>query len=271
MSYQVESELFEGPLDLLLSLIEKEKLDITELALAKICTQYHAYLKLMQEMDLDVESSYLVVLAELVEIKSRVLLPEEPAMPMLDDAWLEDAPPDDPLVIKLKEYKRIKDAAQKLSDREKEALSSFPRPSNARPVSDEKELADVSLVDLLDAIKGLLSQRGREPQGATVLHMRRVPLSVPQRMHQIWHAVDSRAGAVGFVELLADDATRADIIVSFLAILELARMRRVQLRQEGALGDIYVQRHPEASGPLVLSENADAGPVPEEANLPDDL
>src|SRR5690242_17717918 len=140
--WQVHLEQFEGPLDLLLSLVEREKLEITELSLAKVCEQYKAYLQMLQDLDLDLESSYLVVLAQLVELKSKALLPEEPDLPIYDDVWMDEQPPDDPLVKKLREYKRIKEAAQALGEREKQALSSFPRPSNVRPVENgDKDLS----------------------------------------------------------------------------------------------------------------------------------
>jgi segregation and condensation protein A len=173
-------------------------------------------------------------------------------LPALDDLIMDDMPPDDPLVVKLKEYRRVKEAAQRLGEKEKEALSSFPRPGHAR-VEESKDLSEVSLVDLLDALRSLLSTEVRE---ATVLRMHRVPLSVPQRMQQIWHRVELGGPPVAFIDLLAEDATKPDIIVSFLAILELARMRRIELRQSGARGVIEVRRHPEASGPLILSEGA---------------
>ncbi|MHB2020544.1 MAG: segregation and condensation protein A, partial [Candidatus Xenobia bacterium] len=184
--WQIHLEQFEGPLDLLLALVEREKLEITELSLARVCEQYRAYLQLLRDLDLDLESSYLVVLAQLVELKSKALLPEEPELPIYDDVWMDEQPPDDPLVKKLREYKRIKEAALLLGVREREALSSFPRPSGVRQPEEATDLSEVSLVDLLDALKKLLVQSERR---APVLQMARVMLSVPQRMQQIWHRV----------------------------------------------------------------------------------
>ena len=245
MSYQVKIDLFEGPLDLLLYLVTREKLDISEISLARVAEDYQAYLKVLQALDLDVESSYLVVLACLLEIKSRILLPPEPEefFPDYIELDLEGETAEQDLVDRLKEYKKFKAASRMLSEREREAMMVFPRPTPEEAATGEvsslPEL-DVALPDLLDALRRLLEQQKVRERTRKKMRVERVDVSVPQRMEEILEDLALRP-AMEFHDLFEREVTRAEIIVTFLAILELARLRRIRMRQEERHGPIFVE------------------------------
>lgn len=263
MAYQVKIDLFEGPLDLLLYLVTREQMDVTAVSLAKVAEEYQAYLSMLEMLDLDIESSYLVAFACLLEIKSRILLPPEPEdfPPDLMDLDLEGDTAEQDLVERLKEYKKFKQAGRMLSEREREAMLVFPRPTPEEAETGESaplpEL-DVSLPDLLDALRGLLEQQKARERNRRRLRVERVDVSVPQRMQEILEDLATRP-SVTFYDLFEREVTRSEIIVTFLAILELARLRRIRMRQEGRHGPILVEaRQPGDEEPLPL-------PVDEEA------
>ncbi len=261
MTWQVRTEVFEGPLDLLLYLVTKDKLDITEVSLAKVADDYFAYLKMLEQLDLDVESSYLVVFACLLELKSRLLLPPEPeeAAPDVEDLDLGDTAEVD-LVDRLKEYKRFKEAGQALSEREREAMLVFPRPVALTEMDgfSPEPAFDVSLPDLLEALRGLLETHQKQAKSRTRLRVERVSMSVPQRMADIVAQLEM-GRQTEFFALFAGEITRSSIIITFLAILELARQRRIRLFQESKRAPIVVE--------LVSTEPIDAAAV-EQASEP---
>lgn len=235
-NYRVQLPLFEGPLDLLLSLVDKEKLDITEISLAAVASQYQAYLESLERLNLELESSYVVVFAQLLEIKSRVLLPDPP-VELLPDVMIteegltpEEAAQHD-LVEQLKAYKLLKEAADWLGQREVSSLARYPHPCElAEP--DVPEL-DVSLSALAAAWVRLdTSLKGpRAP-----VELKRIEISVPERVQQLWAWLTKKPRAL-FSELLGQKPTRQLAVVTFLALLELARRHRVRLAQEKMLTD----------------------------------
>jgi len=255
--YQIKSDLFEGPLDLLLYLVSKQRLDITHVSLAKVAEEYWAYLKLLQALDLDVESAYLVVFACLLELKSRLLLPPEPEAVDLEDFDVGDTAEHD-LVERLKEYKRYKEASLVLQEREREALMVFPRPVDEDAPSVEPAL-DVSLPDLLDALRGMLENYQKREKKKPI-RLERVGISVPQRMQEILTFLEP-GRSIGFYELFEGEITRPHIIVTFLAILELARLRRIRMWQEERQGPIFVERDASSSTDDLLLESHPDQPV----------
>ena len=259
MTWQVKLDIFEGPLDLLLYLVTKEQLDITAISLARVADEYFAYLKTLQMaaleaqaagFDLDVESEYLVVFACLLELKSRLLLPPEPDAEMPDGFDLERDTEEHDLLERLKEYKRYKEASNQLQDRERQSLQMFPRPAmEDEPLEvDENVGLDVSLPDLLEALRKLLESNQRRKRSNRGLRLQRVAVSVPQRMKEILASLADRGEAglrTQFMELFEDEVSRPEIIVTFLAVLELARLRRIRVSQEpteeGRRGPIVVE------------------------------
>lgn len=259
MTWQVKLDGFEGPLDLLLFLVTKEQLDITEISLARVADEYFSYLKTLQAaaaeaqamgFDLDVESGYLVVFACLLEMKSRMLLPPDPDLEMPDGFDLERDTEEHDLVERLKEYKRFKEASNQLQDRERQSLQMFARPETDEETveADDSAGLDVSLPDLLDALRSLLESNQRRKKTSRGLRLQRVAVSVPQRMKEILTALVELGAAeqrCEFGELFEDEVSRPQIIVTFLAVLELARLRRIRVSQEpseeGRRGPIVVE------------------------------
>lgn len=226
--YRVQLPFFEGPLDLLLSLVEQSELDITEISLAEVTGQYREYLELLGTLDVEIESSYLVVFAQLLELKSRLLLPViEPE----DDGFgpgMNDEPDEDDLVARLREYQRLKRAAAWLAERESQSLARYPHPSGLS--EPETPLLSVSRRSLYLAALRILKPRKpfKEPIG-----YRKVELSVPERVEEIWSHLQGQQRRVTFSELLRREGDRKGlVVVTFLALLEMARRDRVTLYQD---------------------------------------
>ncbi|MBI2251469.1 MAG: segregation/condensation protein A [Armatimonadetes bacterium] len=223
--YQVKLEAFEGPLDLLLHLVEKSQLDICEISLAKICDEYWEYLKLMQKLNLEIESSFLVILASLLVIKSRALLP------LYEQEEIQSEETESELVEKLKEYKKYKVLAEHLQILEKEARKIF-----ARIV--EKDLyLEVNSFDIVNSLKNLLEKKLSQNQKINKINLRK-EISIPQKMEEIYNLVLFKK-KVNFLEVLPEDAENLEIIASFLAILELAYLNKISLSQKNKC-EIYI-------------------------------
>lgn len=226
--YQVQLPYFEGPLDLLLSLVEQSELDITEISLSEVTGQYREYLELLGQLDVEIESSYLVVFAQLLELKSRLLLPpiesDDDGMMFLGD----DEPDEDDLVSRLREYQRLKKAANWLAERESQSLARYPHPSGL--TEPETPLLHVSRRSLHLAALRILRPRKpfKEPIG-----YRKVELSVPERVEEIWSHLQGEQRRVTFSELLRREGDRKGlVVVTFLALLEMARRDRITLYQD---------------------------------------
>lgn len=235
LPYQVRLEHFEGPLDLLLHLIRKNQVNIYNIPIAMIAQQYLDYLSMMKSLNLAVAGEFLVMAATLVQIKSRMLLPTDET-----DEDDEDGPdPREELVRRLLEYRTFKDAAGQLDEREKMWREIYARePMPLPPVrSDEVALDDVSLFDLVDALQDVLA---RLPAGSLV---EIVPenLTVKDRMNVILEVLDGKE-SVTFQALFEGQAHRLVVIVSFLALLELVKMKLVRLFQGESFGPILVTR-----------------------------
>lgn len=242
--YQVQLPFFEGPLDLLLSLVEQSELDITEISLAAVTGQYREYLDLLGQLDVEIESSYLVVFAQLLELKSRLLLPV--VEPEDDGMMPQDQEPDeDDLVTRLREYQRLKKAAQWLAEREQQSLARYPHPSGLS--EPETPLLSVSRRSLYLAALRILRPRKpfKEPIG-----YRKVELSVPERVEEIWSQLQGARRRVPFSELLRREGDRKGlVVVTFLALLEMARRDRVTLYQESCHSELECEIRDEGTAP----------------------
>jgi segregation and condensation protein A len=237
-AYHVKLDRFEGPLDLLLHLIRKNELNIYDIPISLITEQYLGYIDLMQEMDLDVAGEFLVMAATLIHIKSRTLLPRPD--PSQEDAGPEEDPRE-ALVRRLLEHQKYKAAAELLHDRETLRGAQFGRPdaSVARAAGDDYEPElEVDLFSLLAAFKGVLERANRRP------HMVLPPeqISIEDRMQQLLSRL-SETEACGFEELFEDgDGSRAFMIVTFLAVLEMIRLKLIRVFQSGGFGAIRVYK-----------------------------
>ena len=233
MMFQIKLDMFEGPLDLLLHLIREHQLDILDIPIATITDAYLRYLGLMQELDLDVAGEFLLMAATLIHIKSKMLLPPD------EIAEGEEGEPEDPraeLVNRLLEYKRFKEAAQTLGLLESETALLHRRGAPAMDLEIEGPL-QVSMVELLRAFRDVLSRADRP----VPLEITPEEINVGQRLVMLMDrlAVES---PLEFGRLFERATRRVEIIVTFLALLELLRRRLVTARQSEAMGPIMIYR-----------------------------
>jgi segregation and condensation protein A len=237
-AYQVKLDSFEGPLDLLLHLIRKNEVNIYDIPIALITEQYLEYVKLMEETNLDVAGEFLVMAATLIHIKSRTLLPRPD--PAQDDTEPEEDPRE-ALVRRLLEHEKYKAAADMLHDRETLRGAQFGRSdasvADAAGDAYEPEL-EVDLFGLLAAFRGVLERASRRP------HMVLPPdqISIEDRIQQVLARL-SETEACGFEDLFLDgDGSRGYMIVTFLGLLEMIRLKLIRVAQAGSFGPIRVYK-----------------------------
>jgi len=237
-AYRVKLDSFEGPLDLLLHLIRKSEVNIYDIPIALITEQYLGYIKLMEEMNLDVAGEFLVMAATLIHIKSRTLLPRPD--PTQDDTDPEEDPRE-ALVRRLLEHEKYKAAADMLHDRETLRGAQFGRPdasvAAAAGQAFEPEL-EVDLFSLLAAFRGVLERASRRPP----MVLPPDQISIEDRIRQLLARL-SETEACGFEDLFMDgDGSRAFMIVTFLALLEMIRLKLIRVSQAGSFGAIRVYK-----------------------------
>lgn len=243
----VKLERFEGPLDLLLHLIKRDEIDIYDIPIARITQQYLAYLELMRALDLEVAGEFLVMAATLMRIKAKMLLPAPRA-----DEEEDEGDPREELVQRLLEYRQYKEAASTLRLREDERRLLYergllPSEEDAGPLP----LAPASLFDLMDAFHRVIA---RIPEPA-VYEVRTEVFDVEEKMSEIARAV-AEDGTVMFSALLLRCRARAEMVVTFVALLELIKLGQVTVIQTEAFDDItIVHRDPEGSPPHATVES----------------
>lgn len=232
MSTRVQLEIFEGPLDLLLHLIKKNEVSITDIPIAAITEQYLATLELMESLSLDVAGEFLVMAATLVHIKSRMLLP--PGDEEADEDEGND--PRDELVRRLLEYQRFKEAAEQLEQREILSRDVFVR--SAAPVEDvaPRGFREVSVFELLGALKRVIDRLPKD-----VFH--EVTLEKITMREQMTLLLDRlRTLRSLYFEALFDGVkSRMEVVVTFLAMLELVKVRAIRIFQEEMAGPIMIE------------------------------
>ena len=227
---RVNLPAFEGPLDLLLHLIQQNEIEITDIPIAKITKQYLEMLGLLQELDLEVAGEFLVMAATLMRIKARMLLPA-----IIEET--EELDPREGLVRQLLEYRRFKDAAKDLERLEAERRLQFERGAPAQLEDPEaSELLPVSLFRLLDALKGALAR-----QVPSVVHtIQADPMRIDEAMSLLRENLRSR-GRLLFAEMLDLFVTRLEKITAFLGLLELLKLGDVRATQEDQFGPIFLE------------------------------
>ncbi|MBM4260260.1 MAG: segregation/condensation protein A [Deltaproteobacteria bacterium] len=234
MSTNVQLEIFEGPLDLLLHLIKKNEVNITDIPIATITEQYLATLELMQTLNLDVAGEFLVMAATLIHIKSRMLLPAGETAPDEDED--EGADPRDELVKRLLEYQRFKDAAEQLEQREVLTRDVFARNAAPTETPTPAGFREISVLELLAAIQRVIERLPKDVVHEVILDK----ITVRQKMTLLLDRL--RAQAQVYFESLFDDAkTRMDVVVTFLAMLELVKVRAIRIVQEELSGPIMIE------------------------------
>jgi segregation and condensation protein A len=251
MSYKVKLEIFEGPLDLLLYLIKKNELNIDDIPISTITDQYLQYLELMQMLDLDIAGEFLVMAATLMHIKSKMLLPPDETKPEEIEA-----DPRDELVKKLLEYKRFKEAAEQLKNMEAHKKEIFARGDFQEALSDSADdgqlYFEATIFDLLSAFSKVLKELPKEKFYEII----KEEVSVSEKIHEIFHLLIKRP-TIYFLELFNKAKGKIEIIATFLALLELMRMKEVLVRQDKIFGDIKILRNTERITPPKLREKED--------------
>ncbi|HEY0783812.1 MAG TPA: segregation/condensation protein A [Thermoanaerobaculia bacterium] len=235
--WRVQLPEFEGPLDLLLHLIKMNKVEITDIPVAVICDQFHAYLELMEELNLDVAGEYIYEAAVLIHLKSKMLLPR-PERP-------GEEPQEDPrqeLVVRLLEYRRLKEAAQSLAEVDRLRGGVWTREPQPLPaeesLEEEIELGEISLFDLLGALKTVLVRYDKEHPPPLLVAAE--AYSVRGQFERLLNALDA-GRPFDLLDDLRSRSCRAEAIAAFLAVLELARLNLIRVHQTEK-GDILVYR-----------------------------
>ncbi|MBT5872114.1 MAG: segregation/condensation protein A [Candidatus Latescibacteria bacterium] len=241
MAYQVKLENFDGPLDLLLFLIQENEIDIYDIPVALITGQYLEYIEVLTSLDLEVGGDFLLMAATLVRIKAKMLLPRRLSE---EEENLED--PREELVRRLVEYRQFKEAATVLGGHEDTQLDVFFRPVTDNYVDEEASPEDIveeikldlNLWDLIRAFKGVLDREGDE----LARTIGRESITIEEKMDEIMFQLNSQEGLF-FRDLFIGETGRSILVVTFLALLELIRQRQLEVQQSGTLGDIWlVQR-----------------------------
>lgn len=251
MTYKVKLEIFEGPLDLLFYLIKRDEININDIPIAAITNQYLQYLDLMQMLDLAIAGEFLVMAATLMQIKSKMLLPPDEA-----EVQEEEEDPRAELVKKLLEYRKFKDAAGRLQDMEGRQKEIFSRPSSKELIDDsvEDELYfEASIFDLLTAFSKVLKEVPKEKFYEVV----KDEVTVSEKIHEIFHLL-VKSPVVYFLELFRKAKNKIQIITTFLALLELIRMKEVLVRQDRVFSDIKIIRNTQRIAPPNVKEEKDA-------------
>ncbi len=233
MPYSISLPVFTGPLDLLLQLVEREQLEITAVSLSQVTDQFLAAVRNLEALHLPDIADFLVVAARLIYIKSQALLPRPPNLgPSEEDAG-ED------LARQLIAYRKYKEIAGLLHERELQGLRTYLRLAPPPKVEPRLDLSNVQPKDLLEAVRRALALQAEGPPVSSVVAPSTV--SIRDRIQLIGRRLRT-SGRVSFYELLAAADTRVEIIVTFLAVLELIKQRRVTAIQERTFGDIEIRR-----------------------------
>jgi segregation and condensation protein A len=248
--YKVKFEVFEGPLDLLLYLIKKDEVDIYDVNLTQLATQFIEYIEVMRMMDLEIAGEFLVMASTLMYIKSRELLPLDKQVQVEGEEDGED--PRWELIRQLVEYKKFKDAAAQLQTLESRQENIFPR----LPIKPEFEVEpakpDVSLFDLLNAVNSILKRVNQREDLRDVFEDK---WTVSEKIELIMKTITDRP-RVKFSELFAGAMSRTEVVVTFLALLELIRLKQIQAVQPEVFGEIEIGKVTAAATPAAAEPPA---------------
>jgi segregation and condensation protein A len=252
--YKVKLEVFEGPLDLLLYLIKKDEIDIYDIPVERITAQYLEYLDLFKTLDIELAGEFVVMAATLMYIKSRCLLPVEQRPP---DEQAEEDDPRWELVRQLIEYKKFKDAAAQLQERELYQADLFGRASSKPEIVEARPIAEVSILDLITAFNNVIKRLAKPEDLREIFEEN---FTVSDKIDLILKMTESGV-PIQFEEMFAGVATRTEVVVTFLALLELIRMKHLRAIQEESFGPIILSR---VTGETLFSRAAAADPPEEE-------
>jgi segregation and condensation protein A len=230
--YKVATPVYEGPLDLLLQLIERSELDITSLALAQVTDQFLDYIHQIQIQETGEVSAFLVIAARLLQIKSEALLPRPP----IREVGEED--PGEALAQQLIAYKRYRQIADLLGYRESQGMRTYLRLATPVRIEGLLDLSGIGLAELFQAGKQILEQARQKDALDTVVSLPRI--TIKEKIFQISRQLHGQK-KLSFFKLLSVNVTRLDIVVTFLAVLELIKRQFVQARQTELFSDISLE------------------------------
>jgi segregation and condensation protein A len=231
-AYKISVGKFHGPLDLLLHLIKKHEIDISDIPIKLITEQYNAYLDAMESLDLDIAADYIYMAALLIHIKSKMLLPRDG-----DDEEIED--PRKELVDRLVDYQRFKAVAETFAELDVLRMGMWARPATPPPGSTEPteiDMSEVSLFDLIDAFRGALTRyRQNHPQS---IELQRIVHKVSEKMSELYHKVQEKSPIR--LQWFLEGRGRNELVAVFLGMLELVRLGGISLQQSGNFGEILI-------------------------------
>ncbi|TCO79826.1 segregation/condensation protein A [Marinisporobacter balticus] len=244
MTYQIKLEAFEGPFDLLFHLIEKAKVDIYNIPIAEIAEQYVQYIEDIKKFDLEITSEFLVMAATLIEIKSKMLLPNKKEEQLEMDIVEED--PREALVKRLIEYKKYKNAATEFKNREEIYTKFFykqPEQFDQFVRSDTQELGELEMKDLLDAFNRMLKKRKKINQNRIhIKEIKREEITLEDKIKQVKNLIYQK-NSLEFEKFFINSFDKSEIVVTFLAILELMKLKFIVVEQNGTFGNMVVTRN----------------------------
>ncbi len=239
--YEVKLSLFEGPLDLLLYLVNKAEVDIVQIPVAQIAEQYLAYLDLMRDLNIDLAAEYLYMASTLIRLKARELLPDSEEETLPEDGGIYNR---QQLIEQLLEYKKYKEAAFSLRNCEADQVGRFSRGASDEPSLDpastmECFFGSITVFDLLSAFKRILQRA--ETDGVNYHIVNADDVKIDDRIEHVLSVIED-SGEMRFEDLFAGDTRKIVLVVTFMAILELIKMGAIQFRQEEQFGAIFVQK-----------------------------
>lgn len=237
-SYQVKLDTFEGPLDLLLHLINQYEIDIYDIPVAQITKQYIDYIHTMQQLELNIASEYLVMASTLINIKSEMLLPKQPVFDDEIDDYVED--PREELMERLIEYRKYKQAAHELKEKEEEANQIYTRPPvTFREQSNENTIiqGDISIYDMLGALNRTIQRKKWNRPLET--KVKQIDIPIEERMDQVLKKVKLSTEAVSFEDLFVYP-TKTHVVVTFIAILELLKSNQIYCKQSSHFDTLFI-------------------------------
>ncbi|HEY4602548.1 MAG TPA: segregation/condensation protein A [Cerasibacillus sp.] len=236
-AYKVKLSTFEGPLDLLLHLVNQYEIDIYDIPMAELADQYLEYIHTMQTLELNIASEYLVMAATLIALKSQMLLPKQEIDPELD-TYEED--PREELLIRLIEYRKYKEAAKVLSEKEKDQNQTFTRTPKNFGKEEKKPIiieGEASVYDMLDALKHMFERKQWSRPLETKVEKQDIPIE--QRMEEVLYLVRHANEGILFDNLFPYPS-RSHIVITFMALLQLMKQNEVVCRQEDNFTHLYI-------------------------------
>lgn len=246
-AYQVKLPVFEGPFDLLYHLIEEQKINIYDIPIAHITNQYLEYLQMIEILDMEVASSFLIMAATLLEIKSKMLLPKEKPIDSesYDDDFYEDGMQEEDaragLVEQLLEYRKFKLIALELRKLEAAASRVYTRSSNEERRPEQILEINIGALDLLNVFHALIKSRMNPPIHRVVMDK----MDIAERIEQIRHLLKDFTNDIKFTDLINNPTDRYETVISFMAILEMVKTGELDIEQKGSFAPITISKEVE--------------------------